>query len=104
MLGADYPRVHDPAPVFSQQVRLKLSGVTSGILEQIEEVSRRRAVGRTGSPTGLFSSGRHPSLSELQAQPLHRHRPAGSDPGQPHLCRAGERAVALKRGTQILMI
>lgn len=39
VLGTDYPKVHDPAPVFSQQVRLKLSGVTSGILERIEEVS-----------------------------------------------------------------
>ena len=39
MLGADYPRVHDPAPVFSQQVRQKLSGVSSDTLAPIEDVS-----------------------------------------------------------------
>ena len=37
-LGVDYPKVHDVAPVFSEQVQQKRWGVKAEILEQIEEI------------------------------------------------------------------
>lgn len=39
MLGVDYPRVHNPAPVFSEQVKQKLEAVEPETLDRIEEVS-----------------------------------------------------------------
>ena len=39
LLGVDYPRVHDVAPVFSEQARKKLSVTEIEILERIEQVS-----------------------------------------------------------------
>lgn len=39
MLGVDYPRVHDPAPVFSAQVQQKRGTVDTETLENIEEIS-----------------------------------------------------------------
>ncbi len=39
LLGVDYPKVHDVAPVFSEQVQRKRGSVDAGVLERIEEVS-----------------------------------------------------------------
>lgn len=39
LLGVDYPKAHDVAPVFSEQVQRKRGGVDVDILERIEEVS-----------------------------------------------------------------
>ena len=39
MLGVDYPKVHDVAPVFSEQVRQKQRAVDVEVLEQIEDIS-----------------------------------------------------------------
>jgi len=39
MLGVDYPRVHDVAPVFSEQVQQKRGAVEIEVLERIEEIS-----------------------------------------------------------------
>jgi len=39
LLGVDYPKAHDVAPVFSEQVRRKRGGVDVDVLERIEEVS-----------------------------------------------------------------
>jgi len=39
MLGVDYPKVHDVAPVFSEQVRQKRGAVDVEVLEQIEDIS-----------------------------------------------------------------
>lgn len=38
-LGVDYPKVHDVAPVFSEQVQKKLKVKDTKILDQIEEIS-----------------------------------------------------------------
>ena len=39
MLGVDYPKVHDVAPVFSEQVRQKQAVVDVEVLERIEDIS-----------------------------------------------------------------
>ena len=39
MLGVDYPKVHDVAPVFSEQVQQKVGATNVETLEQIEDVS-----------------------------------------------------------------
>lgn len=39
MLGVDYPKVHDVAPVFSEQVQQKGVAVDVEVLEQIEDIS-----------------------------------------------------------------
>ena len=39
ILGADYPKAHDVASAFSQQVRRKLKAVNPDALNQIEEIS-----------------------------------------------------------------
>ncbi len=39
VLGVDYPRVHDPAPVFSAQVQQKLGMFDLEVLEKIEDIS-----------------------------------------------------------------
>ena len=39
ILGVEYPRVHDVAPLFSEQVQKKREGVDAEILGQIEEIS-----------------------------------------------------------------
>jgi HEPN domain-containing protein len=39
MLGVDYPKVHDVAPVFSEQVRQKRGAADVEVLEQIEDIS-----------------------------------------------------------------
>ena len=39
VLGVDYPRVHDVAPVFTEQVRQKRDSVNAQELERIEETS-----------------------------------------------------------------
>lgn len=39
MLGVDYPRVHDVAPVFSEQVQQKREVGDLQVLERIEEIS-----------------------------------------------------------------
>lgn len=39
MLGADYPKVHDVASAFCQQVRQKSTAVDEEVLEQIRAVS-----------------------------------------------------------------
>lgn len=39
MLGVDYPRVHDVAPVFSEQVQRKRGTVDLALLERIEGIS-----------------------------------------------------------------
>ncbi|MGA9349012.1 MAG: HEPN domain-containing protein [Anaerolineae bacterium] len=39
MLGADYPKVHDVAPAFSEQVRQKWGAVDVEVLEQMEDIS-----------------------------------------------------------------
>lgn len=39
MLGVDYPKVHDVAPVFSEQVGQKRGAVDVEVLEQIEDIS-----------------------------------------------------------------
>jgi HEPN domain-containing protein len=39
ILGVDYPRVHDVAPVFSEQVQRKRGMVDLALLEQIEGIS-----------------------------------------------------------------
>jgi HEPN domain-containing protein len=39
MLGVEYSRVHDVAPLFSEQVQKKREGVEVGVLEKIEEIS-----------------------------------------------------------------
>lgn len=39
MLGVDYPKVHDVAPVFSEQLRQKRESVDTQELDRIEEIS-----------------------------------------------------------------
>lgn len=39
MLGVEYPRVHDVAPLFSEQAQKKRNRIEAGVLERIEEVS-----------------------------------------------------------------
>jgi HEPN domain-containing protein len=39
LLGVDYPRVHDVAPVFSEQVQRKRGAIDAKVLEQIETIS-----------------------------------------------------------------
>jgi len=39
ILGVDYPKVHDVAPVFSEQMRQKRGAVDVEVLEQIEDIS-----------------------------------------------------------------
>ena len=39
ILGVDYPRVHDVASVFSEQVQQKREAVDAEVLERIEEIS-----------------------------------------------------------------
>jgi len=39
MLGVDYPKVHDVASVFSEQVRQKRGAVDVEVLERIEDIS-----------------------------------------------------------------
>ena len=39
LLGVDYPKVHDVAPVFSEHVQRKRGRVDAEVLERIEEVS-----------------------------------------------------------------
>ena len=39
MLGVDYPKVHDVAPVFSEQLRQKRRAVDVKVLERIEDIS-----------------------------------------------------------------
>jgi HEPN domain-containing protein len=49
ILGVDYPKVHDIAPVFSQQLRQKRGVGESEVLRRIEEVSLWLAQARTPS-------------------------------------------------------
>ena len=65
ILGADYPRVHDPAPVFSEQVRQKLITVASETLDQIEESSLWLSQAR--APSFYFERG----YNEEDAQRAH---------------------------------
>lgn len=39
VLGVDYPKVHDVAPVFSEQVKQKLGEVDAEVLERTEDIS-----------------------------------------------------------------
>ena len=39
ILGVDYPRTHDVAPVFSEQIQQKRGPAQAEILERIEEIS-----------------------------------------------------------------
>ena len=39
VLGVDYPKVHDVAPVFSEQLRQKRNSADAQVLERIEEIS-----------------------------------------------------------------
>lgn len=39
VLGVDYPKVHDVAPVFSEQVNQKLGEVDAEVMERIEDIS-----------------------------------------------------------------
>jgi HEPN domain-containing protein len=49
ILGVDYPKVHDIAPVFCRQLRQKRGVEESEVLQRIEEVSLWLAQARTPS-------------------------------------------------------
>jgi len=49
ILGVDYPKIHDVAPVFSDQVRQKRSINDPSVLQKIEEISLWLAESRASS-------------------------------------------------------
>jgi HEPN domain-containing protein len=49
MLSVDYPKIHDVAPVFSEQLQRKRGKVDSAVLRRIEEISLWLAQSRTAS-------------------------------------------------------
>ncbi len=49
MLGVDYPKVHDVAPLFSDQIRQKRGGGDPTVLQKIEEISLWLAESRAPS-------------------------------------------------------
>jgi len=49
ILGVDYPKVHDVAPLFSEQVHQKGGIQSPGVLQRIEEISLWLVQSRTPS-------------------------------------------------------